>query len=182
MRSDIMRAAFSTVAVGLLLLAAACSGGGAAHTAAPPHRAASAAKAIPSPVAMRGPITTRAANAAYESVIAPGYPLAVQAAEALALHPAAAAPAVSAFTSRLAKSLASIAAVTAFPAGSEQSFAAYRSSARAALVMLEQPASVAVSEQSRRRAALQLYALAHEIGVLGISLHLVPATEQGGKH
>lgn len=183
MRSD---AARGVVAAGLLLLAAACSGGGVAHTTAhtvaPPHRPASAATSVPAPIAMRGVLGAKAASSVYELAIVPAYPLAMKVAGKLALHPAAAAAAVSDFTSRLAKALASFGAVTAFPPQAENSFAAYRSSARQILVTLDRPASVVASEQSRRRAAVQLYALAHQIGVLGVDLNLVPRTEQGGKH
>jgi hypothetical protein len=179
MRSDAARA---VVAAGLLLLAAACSGGGAARTAAPPHRPASAAASVPVPIVMRGTLGQKAASTVYEQAIVPAYPLALKVAGKLALHPAAAAAAVSDFTSRLAKALASFDAVTGFPARAESSFAAYRSSARKILVILDRPASVVASEQSRRRAAVQLYALAHQIGVLGIDLNLVPRTEPGGKH
>lgn len=131
---------------------------------------------------MRGTLGAKAANTVYEQAIVPAYPLAMKVAGKLALHPAAATAAMSDFTSRLAKALASFDAVTAFPPRAESSFAAYRSSARKILLTLDRPSAVVASEQSRRQAALQLYALAHQIGVLGVDLNLVPATEPGGKH
>lgn len=179
MRSSAARA---VVAAGLLLLAAACSGGGAAHNAAPSHQAASAAPAIPARVTMRGTLGTTAAHTVYEAAIVPAYSLALHVADTLALHPAGAAAAVSDFTARLARAMASFAAVTAFPPAAEGAFAAYRSRAGHVLVLLDRPATVMASEQSRRQAAVQLYAFAGQIGVLGTSLNLVPATEQGGKH
>jgi hypothetical protein len=184
MRSDRVRSntARAAVAAGVLLLAAACSGGGAAHSAVPPHRAANAAAAVPAPVTIAGTLNTTTASTVYEAAIVPAYPLAMQLAGALALHPAGSAAAVANFTSRLAKALASFGAVTAFPPQAEPSFAAYRSQARDVLVALGRPAAVVASVQSRRQAALELYAFARQIGVLGTDLNLVPATEQGGKH
>jgi len=175
-------AARAVIAAGLLVLAAACSGGGAARTAPPPHRTAGAAAGIPAPVVMRGTLSAKAASTVYEAAIVPAYPLALRLAGTLAMHPAAAAAAIPDFSSRLAKALASFGAVTAFPQQAEGSFAAYRSSAREVLAELGRPAAVVASEQSRRQAALRLYALARQIGVLGVDLNLVPATEQGGKH
>jgi hypothetical protein len=175
-------AARAVIAAGLLVLAAACSGGGAAHTAPPPHRATTAATAVPAPFVMRGALGAKAASTVYEAAIVPAYPLALRLAGTLALHPAAAAAAMSDFSSRLAKALASFGAVTAFPPQAESSFAEYRYSARQVLAELGRPAAVVASEQSRRQAALRLYALASQIGVLGVDLNLVPATEPGGKH
>jgi hypothetical protein len=179
-------AARAVAAAGLLMLAAACSGGGAARTAAghsaPPHQAVNAAKAVPAPIVMRGTLGTNAANTVYEAAIVPAYLLAVRLAGALTMQPAAAPTAVSDFSSRLTKALASFAAVTAFPSQAQASFAGYRSQAQQMLLTLAKPATVMASEQSRRQAALQLYALAQQIGVLGVDLNLVPRTEQGGKH
>lgn len=185
MRSNAARAvviaARAVVAAGLIVLAAACSGGGAAHTAAPSHRAANSASRIPTAIVMRGTLSTKVATTVYQAAIVPAYPLALQVAGTLALHPADAKAAVSNFTSRLTKALASFSAVTAFPPSAESSFAAYRTQASQVLATLARPDAVA-SEQSRRQAALQLYALARQIGVLGADLNLVPATEAGGKH
>lgn len=183
MRSNAARA---IVAAGLLMLAAACSGGGAGHSAAghpaSPHQAVNAAARVPAPVAMRGKIGTSQANTVYEAAIIPAYALAVRLAGTLSTDPAAAPAAVSDFSSRLTKSLASFAAVTAFPSQAQASFATYRSAAGQVLLMLAAPATVMASEQTRRHAALQLYAFASQIGVLGTALNLVPRTEQGGKH
>ncbi|MBV9451254.1 MAG: hypothetical protein JO345_35745 [Streptosporangiaceae bacterium] len=161
-------------AAGLLALLAACS-----STAAAPHAAKSG---VPAQLAVRGTLSAVAAGTVYNAAIVPAYPLAVAVADKLANHPAAAAAAVTNFTARLSKALASFSAVTAFPPNAEGSFAAYRTQARYVLASLAQPTAVAASESARKQAALELYAFARQIGVLGADLHLVPATEQGGRH
>jgi hypothetical protein len=72
--------------------------------------------------------------------------------------------------------------VTAFPAHAEPSFTAYRSQAEAILALLARPSALVASQTASRNAAVQLYALARQIGVLGTDLNIVPATEPGGKH
>lgn len=174
-----LKKAAKTIAVVCLLALAACSGGGPGHTASARGTPASG---VPAPVVIRGTLTAGTASTVYNAAIAPAYPLALQVADALAHHPAAAAAKVANFTARLSEALGSFRAVTAFPADAQRSFAAYRADAAALLGRLASPAAVVASERTRQRAALELYAFASQIGVLGTDLNLVPATEQGGKH
>jgi hypothetical protein len=169
-------AAAAALAVGVALTA--CSGASPSHQA----RASSSASRLPSVVAMRGTLNATSASSVYSAAIVPAYPLAVKLADTIALHPAGAAPAVSSFASRLSAALASFRAVTGFPSRAQPSFAAYRSVADAMLATLGRPSAVLATEATRRQAALQLYAFAHQIGVLGSDLNLVPATEPGDAH
>jgi hypothetical protein len=169
-----MRSSRYLAAAALVALVAACSGPTAA-----PHTVKSG---VPAQMVMRGTLTAATASTVYNAAIAPAYPLSLQVADTLTHRPAAAAPAVSDFTARLSKSLASFSAVTAFPPKAEGAFAAYRAQARSLLASLAQPVKVTASEPVREQAALELYAFARQIGVLGGDLNLVPATESGGKH
>ncbi|HEX6526897.1 MAG TPA: hypothetical protein VF070_43815 [Streptosporangiaceae bacterium] len=178
----------STAAGGPGQSSTAAGGPGQSSTAAggPGQSGAAAAHAaksgVPAQLAVRGTLSSVTASTVYNGAIVPAYPLALKLADTLANHPADAAPAVADFTQRLSKALASFSAVTAFPPNAEGSFAAYRTQARSVLASLAQPTAVAATESARKQAALELYALARQIGVLGSDLHLVPATEQGGKH
>jgi hypothetical protein len=167
-------------AAGLLGLVAACSGAGG-HTAAARHAPGPGSR-VPAAVAMRGTLNAKTATTVYEAAIAPAYPLAVQVADKLANHRASAGPAVSNFTSRLTKALASFSAVTGFPARAQPSFTAYRSQAAAVLALLAHPSALAASQTASKDAAVALYAFARQIGMLGTDLNMVPATEAGGKH
>lgn len=169
-----MRSSRYLAAAALLALVTACSG-----PATAPHTARSG---VPAQVVVRGTLTAATASTVYNAAIVPAYPLALRVADTLSHRPAAAAPAVSDFTARLSKSLASFSAVTAFPPRADGAFAAYRAQARSLLASLAQPTMVAATESARERAALELYSLAQQIGVLGGDLNLVPATESGGKH
>ena len=167
-------------AASLISFATACSGP-ATHTAAAPHAVGTGSR-VPSAVAMRGTLASGPATTVYEAAIAPAYPLAVQVADKLAHDPAGAGPAVSNFTSRLSKALASFRAVTGFPAHAQPSFTAYRSKAAAILALLAHPSALAASQTASKNAAVALYAFARQIGMLGADLNMVPATEPGGKH
>jgi len=131
---------------------------------------------------MRGVLSLKRATTAYQAAIVPAYPVALRLADALTYHPATATTQLTKFTSGLSKALGSLDAVTAFPSGANDAFAAYRSQAHALLASFAHPAAVTSSQSSRRNAALALYALARQIGQLGTDLNLVPATEAGGKH
>jgi hypothetical protein len=185
MRSDARRLLAALAVAGLALTAAACTSGGqsagtAGHKA--PASAVAAAGKVPAATTAHGVLNARLASTAYRAVIVPVYPTAVKLADALAYNKPSATTQIPAFTTGLSKTLASMSGVTAFPKDSNGAFIAYRAQAQALLATLAHPAAVTSSVTSRRQTALALYGLAREIGQLGINLHLVPATESGGKH
>jgi hypothetical protein len=182
MRSDRVRRALAALAVACLaLLAVACSSGPAGgHPGG--AKARSAAAGVPKPLQVRGVLTASVAATAYRAAIVPAYPVAVHLADELAYRPSAAAAQIPGFAASLSKALGSIAAVTAFPRAANGAFTGYLAQARALLATLASPAAVTSSMASRQQAALELYALARQIGVLGNDLNLVPATQAGGKH
>jgi hypothetical protein len=183
MRSDARRLLAALAMAVLAAAAVACtsSTGSSAGHKAPASSVASAGK-VPAATTAHGALSTRLASTAYRAVIVPVYPTAVQLADALAYNKPAATTRIPAFTTGLSKTLASLNGVTAFPRQSNGPFTAYRAQARALLATLARPAAVTSSVTTRRQAALALYALARQIGLLGTALNLVPATESGGKH
>jgi hypothetical protein len=168
------RAVLAVPAVaGVLCLAVGCAGGGPA----PPHPARSA-HAAASTTVIGGTPTLFAARDGYTKVIVPVYPLALRLATELVSQPAGPVPAAGGFAARLRQAESRLAAVTAFPGPARPAFARFR--ADCATVLRDLASATARTgpgkraRAARRRAARDLYALDHQIGVLGIGLGLSP--------
>jgi hypothetical protein len=159
------------VALCLVALAAACSGG----THSRSHARAKATAGGAAATAIRGRLGLLAARYSYTTAIVPVYAPAVALADTIANDPGPAAPQTSQLTAGLHQAESRLAAVTAFPAGfgADRALAAFRSGSATVLADLAHPSALH-TRAGRHKTASDLYALAHQVGVLGIALGLLP--------
>ncbi len=123
-----------------------------------------------------------AARNGYTATIVPLYPRATDLADEVANHPSLAAIPAAQFAAALRQARARLAGVTAFPGAAQPAFAAFQADSETVLGDLADQASARAAAANgavpgtaaRYKAVADLYALAHQIGVLGVGLGLLP--------
>jgi hypothetical protein len=153
---------------GLLVLAAGCGHGTGVRAHRPP-----ASPPGPGAAAAPGTLSILAARNAYTATIVPLYPLAAGLADNVANHPAAAPAPAAQFAAQLRQVVTGLAGMT-FPGPAAGSFSTVRADAAKARDDLARPDRALGSQAARYATATDLYALARQIGVLGIDLGLLP--------